>query len=168
MKHAFILGTSIYLTNHSTLSFRNSNGSITFATIHSYYNNQSNLVIDAGFNTSDDHHPVRVSNNTVQEGADVSVVAEPNRVKIYHAGHKEPLLDIYQLDKHEYEGLGSYILNEINAQHPDPVLTIKGNFVVGGAHIHIENEKMFIDNESFANGVENAHDGVILSGEKVH
>ena len=171
MKHAFIFGTSIYLTTHSTLSFSDGDVNITFATIRSYYNQQSNpstnLVIDADFNTSGDHHPVRVTNNMVQQGADVSVIAEPNRVRVYHAGHEQPILDIYQLDKHEYEGLGSYILNEINVQHPDPVLTVKGNFVVGGTHINIENEKMFIDNESYANGVENAHNGVIL-GEKVH
>jgi hypothetical protein len=45
---------------------------------------------------------------------------------------------------------------------------IKGNFTIGGAHIMIENEKMFIDHDSFANGVNNAHEGVILTGEKVH
>ena len=81
----------------------------------------------------------------------------------FQPGHAEPVLDVYQFDPHEYGGLSSHVLNEIHAQHPDHVLTIKGNFFVGGAHFLIENEKMFIDNNGYANGVVNAHNGIILS-----
>ncbi|MES2274786.1 MAG: hypothetical protein V4592_02105 [Bacteroidota bacterium] len=174
MKHAFIFGTSIYLSNHRTISYNDGHTSTVFLTIRNFYNPQNNapdheLVIDADINTVDDHHQVKVTSNMVQQGSDVSAVTEPNRVKLYHTGHAEPILDVYQLDPHEYHGLSSHILNEINSQHPGPVFIIKGNFTVSGAHIYIENEKMLVDHDTFANGVENAHDGVVLlSSEKVH
>lgn len=174
MKHAFIFGTNIFLSNHRTFSYNDGNTITTFLTIRSFYNPQNTapdheLVIDADINTVDDHHPVRVTGNMVQQGGDVKVVSEPNRVRLYHTGHAEPILDVYQFDPHEYAGLSSHITNEIHSQHPDPVFTIKGNFKVAGAHIYIENEKMLIDHDSFANGVENAHDGVVLlSSDKVH
>ncbi|AYL94903.1 hypothetical protein [Mucilaginibacter celer] len=63
--------------------------------------------------------------------------------------------------------MSSHVLNEIHAQHPDHVLTIKGNFRVDGAHFVIENEKMFIDQNGYANGVVNAHHGVVLSAADI-
>ena len=173
MKHAFIFGTNIFLSNHRTFSYNDGNAITTFLTIRSFYNPQNSgpeeLVIDADINTVDDHHPVRLTGNMAQQGDDVRVVTEPNRVRVYHADNAEPILDVYQLDPHEYAGLSSHITNEIHSQHPDPVFTIKGNFVIAGSHIYIENEKMLIDHDSFANGVENAHDGVVLfTSEKVH
>lgn len=173
MKHAFIFGTSIYLSNHRTISFNNGANSVVFLTIHHFYDPHNpaggSLTIDAGVDTVDDHHQVKVVQNGVEQASDVRVLAEPNRVRLYHASHAEPLLDVYQLDPHEYHGLSSHILNEIHSQHPDPVLTIKGNFKILGAHVMIEGEKMYIDHDSFANGVENAHDGVELSSsDKVH
>lgn len=174
MKHAFIFGTNVFLSNHRTVSYNDGDTSIVFLTIRSFYQKQNHaadheLMIDADINTVDDHHPVRITGNMVQEGMDVHTVTEPNRVRLYHAGHAEPMLDIYQLDPHEYAGLSSHITNEIHSQHPNPVFTIKGNFKVSGSHIYIENERMNIDHDSFANGVENFPDGVTLfTTEKVH
>ena len=166
MKHAFIFATNVYISNHRTFSFNDGGNHIVFLTIHNFYAPNQQLTIDASINTVDDHHPVQVIGNAVTEGADVKIVTEPNRVKVFHASHPEPILDVYQLDPHEYAGLSSHITNEIHSQQPDPIFTIKGNFTVAGAHIMIENEKMFINHDSFANGVTNAHEGVLLSAEQ--
>ena len=167
MKHAFIFGTNIHLSNHKTISYNNGESITVFLTIHTFFNQGNNsdnmLTIEAEINTVDDHHPVKVENNQVTQGNDVNLTVEPNRIRLYHSSHPEPILDVYQLNMHEYKGLTSTILNEIEAQQPDPVFTIKGNFKVSGAHIYIENEKLLIEQDSFANAVENAHNGVILS-----
>jgi hypothetical protein len=175
MKHAFIFGTSIYLSDHNTISYNNGDISTVFLTIRSFYQSKNRavdnqLIIDADITTINDHHAVRVTGNMVQQGAeDIRADVEPNRIRLYHANYEEPVLDVYQLDPHEYHGLSSHILNEIHSQHPDPVFTIKGNFSVSGSHIHIDNEKMHIDHDSFANAVENAHEGVMLyTSDKVH
>lgn len=174
MKHAFIFGTSIYLSEQNTLTYADGDTSFEFLKILSFYHHHDSpgktLVIDASINTLDDHHAVKITANRVEEGSDVRLDITENRVKVYHAGHVQPILDVYQLPEHEYHGLSSHILNEIHSQHPDHVITVKGNFKVGGAHIEIENEKMFINTDAIANGVNNAHDGVILSSsaERVH
>lgn len=174
MKHAFIFGTSIYLSEQNTLTYAEGDTSFEFLKILSFYQHHGSegntLVIDANIHTIDDHHAVKITGNSVAEGSDVRLDITENRVKIYHAGHTQPILDVYQLAEHEYHGLSSHILNEIHSQHPDHVITVKGNFKVAGAHIEIENEKMFIDTDAIANGVFNEHNGIILSasGEKVN
>ncbi len=171
MKHAFIFATNIYISNHKTVSYNGGGPTVTFLTVHTFYNQGNNkanvLTVDAEIYTIDDHHPVKIVNNVISEGADVQATIEPNRIRIYHRSNAEPILDIYQLQTQEYEGLSSHILNEINAQLPDHVVSIKGNFKVAGAHIYIENEKMQIENDTYANGVENAHNGVILSSSDI-
>ncbi|WP_183558754.1 hypothetical protein [Mucilaginibacter sp. SP1R1] len=167
MKHAFIFGTSIFLSTQNTLTFVNGDNSTEFLKVLSFYKHQKGfedqaLVIDAIISSLTDD-PIRISNNQLQAGPAFRLETTANRLKVYQAGHAEPVLDVYQLEEHEYAGLSSHITNEIEAQHPDAVLTIKGNFHVQGAHFLIENEKMFIDKNGFANGVANAHHGVQLS-----
>jgi len=174
MKHAFLFGTSIYLSEHNTVSYVDGDTSFEFLRILSFYRHHDapgkTLVIDANINTIDDQHSVKISANAIEQGSDVRLDITENRVRVYHAGHPQPILDIYQLAEHEYHGLSSHVLNEIHSQHPDHVITVKGNFKVAGAHIEIENEKMFIDADAIANGVYNEHDGIRLSAsaEKEH
>jgi hypothetical protein len=165
MKHAFIFGTSIFLSEQNTLSVSDGEIKAEFLRILSFNNDKNadkTLCINATISTLDGGI-VHVSANGVEGRTDIRTEITANRVKIYQTGHAEPVLDVYQLDPHEFHGLSSHILNEIHVQHPDRVLTIKGNFKVGPTHFMIENEKMFIDNNGFANGVINAHHGIILS-----
>jgi len=164
MKHAFIFGTTIFLCEQNTLTHSDGLSNIEFLRILSFYNEQKGkvLTIEANINAPNGE-TIRISANANENGADIRLDVTEGRIKVFQPGHAEPLLDVYQFDPHEYSGLSSHVLNEIHAQHPDHVLTIKGNFFVGGAHFLIENEKMFIDNNGYANGVVNAHNGIILS-----
>jgi hypothetical protein len=167
MKHAFIFGTSIFLSSQRTLTFADGDKSLEFLSILSFYNHQKGtedhvLSIDAKI-TSASGDVIRIAANHLQEGVGVHLETTNSRIKVFQSGHEEPVLDVYQLDTHEFAGLSSHITKEIEAQHPDAVLTIKGNFKVGDAHFLIENEKMFIDNNGYANGVVNAHHGIVLS-----
>ncbi|MFC0514180.1 hypothetical protein ACFFGT_08220 [Mucilaginibacter angelicae] len=164
MKHAFIFGTTIFLSERNTLTYSDGLSNIEFLRVLSFYDDQKGkvLTIDASINTQSGE-PIRISANTNENSANVRLDVTSGRIKVFDPAHAEPVLDVYQFDPHEYPGLSSHVLNEIHAQHPDHVLTIKGNFFVGGAHFLIENEKMFIDSNGYANGVENAHNGVILS-----
>ena len=174
MKHAFIFGTSIFLSRQNTLTYTNGDKNTEFLKVLSFYNHQRgsedrSLVIDANI-TSLTGEVIKISGNRLESGpSTVHVETDANRVWVFQSGHHEPVLDVYQLNEHEFHGLGSHIVNEIGVQHPDAVLTIKGNFKVDGAHFMIENEKMFINHNGFANGVENAHEGILLSaGEPTH
>lgn len=167
MKHAFIFGTTIFLSEQRTLTVNDGNNSTEFLRILTYYNEQKGnenqpLRIAARIATTDGK-ALNITDNVVADRADIRVDLSNYRIKIYQTGHEQPVLDVYQMDKHEFHGLSSHILNEIHAQEPDRVITIKGNFNVGEVHFFIENEKMFVDNNGYANGVVNAHHGVILS-----
>ena len=174
MKHAFIFGTSIFLSSQNTVTLADGDKSTEFLKILSFYKHQKGmadhvLTIDANI-SSPAGDVIRISGNRLEEGTvGFHVETDPNRVWVYQSGHHEPVLDVYQLDEHEYAGLSSHITNEIGVQHTDAVLTIKGNFRVGNAHFLIENEKMFINDNGFANGVDNSHHGIILTdGHTVH
>jgi len=167
MKHAFIFGTTIFLSTQRTLTVSDGDNSTEFLRVLSFYNEKKNhenlaLNIDANILTMDGR-ALNIAGNSVADRTDIRLEISKFRIKVYQTGHPEPVLDVYQLDEHEYPGLSSHILNEIHAQLPDKVLTIKGNFKVGNTHFLIENEKMFVDNNGYANGVVNAHHGIILS-----
>jgi hypothetical protein len=167
MKHAFIFGTTIFLSTQRTLTVNDDDKNTEFLRILSFYNERKNneslvLNIDANISTMDGR-PLSIVSNTVADRPDIRLVITKSRIKVYQTGHEEPVIDVYQFDEHEYAGLSSHILNEIHSQRPDRVLTIKGNFKVGDTHFLIENEKMFVDTNGYANGVVNAHHGIILS-----
>jgi hypothetical protein len=168
MKHAFIFGTTIFLSEQRTLTLVNGEISTEFLKVLSFYNHQKGtedrvLRIDANITSATGDVIIKIVDNQVEATPGIRLETHDNRIKVYQAGHEEPVLDVYQLDSHEFAGLSSHVTKEIEAQHPDAVLTIKGNFRVGGAHFLIENEKMFIDQNGYANGVVNAHHGIQLS-----
>ncbi|MEO3403374.1 hypothetical protein AAFN85_05705 [Mucilaginibacter sp. CAU 1740] len=168
MKHAFVFGTTIFLSEQNTLTYSDGLSNIEFLKVLSFYDNSKGhvLAIDAHI-TSPAGNEIRIAANNNDNSANVKLEVTASRIKVFEPGHEEPVLDVYQFDPHEYAGLSSHVLNEIHAQHPDHVLTIKGNFKVEGAHFLIENEKMFIDQNGYANGVVNAHHGVILSAADI-
>ncbi|SDD68332.1 hypothetical protein SAMN05216464_102270 [Mucilaginibacter pineti] len=166
MKHAFIFGTTIFLSEYPSLTFSDGANSNRFLRILSFNHQKRHqddiLSIDASI-TSVTGEAVTITGNRLDGGNGFKLDVADNRVKLYQNGHEEPVLDVYELNEYEHAGLSSHITNEIEAQQPDVVLTIKGNFKVNGAHFLIENEKMFVGDNAYANGVVNAHHGVILS-----
>lgn len=167
MKHAFIFGTSIFLSEERTLCYADNNEKTEFLKILSFYHHRNGapdeaLTIDANIHTIDEE-PVVLQANQLSGGNNFDINTSNNRVQVFKRGHTEPILDVYQLDEHEYRGLSSHILNEIHSQHPDVVFTIKGDFSVNGHHIFVDGEKLYVNGDDFANGVTNAHQGVMLT-----
>jgi len=171
MKYAFIFGTSIYLSTERTVSYADTDSKIPFLKIASFYahhNNSENspLSIDAEITTSDDEKVV-INSNQTDANTNIKVVADDKRVQLYRAGHEHPVLDVMQLDKHEFDALSSHIANEIEAQQPVAVFKIKGDFRVNGHRIVIDGESLYVNGDSFANGVVNAHEGVTLTPDNI-
>ncbi|CAM3911222.1 hypothetical protein MUGA111182_16735 [Mucilaginibacter galii] len=166
MKYAFVFGTSIYISPERTVSYADAETKIPFLKILSFYashNNAANsiLSIDADVAASNDERIV-VTSNEPSAGSAIKVVADDKRVQIFRTGQEHPVLDVLQLDEHEFSALSSHIFNEIEAQQVSVVFKIKGDFSVGGHRIVIDGESLYVNGDSFANGVVNAHDGVNL------
>lgn len=170
MKHAFIFGTNLYLTEGNTITYANQDRKIDFLKIYSFYRPDRNeqLVIDANISIPNGGGQLNIDHNQVNTTGDIRTTVEPNRIKIYHEGHTEPILHVYQIDEHEWHGLSTHILNEIHTQEPDLVIRISGEFEVEGNTIISDNEKLYVNGDSRANGVSNERNGVILMPDGVH
>jgi len=171
MKYAFIFGTSIYLSTERTVSYADADTKIPFLKIASIYANHNNsensiLSIDAEITTSDNEKVV-INSNKPDVNTTINVVADDKRVQLYRAGHEHPVLDVMQFDKHEFDALSSHMTNEIEAQQPGAVFKIKGDFKVNGHRIVIDGESLYVNGDSFANGVVNSHQGVTITPDNI-
>ncbi|WP_158824782.1 hypothetical protein [Mucilaginibacter lacusdianchii] len=168
MKYAFIFGTSVFLSEQPTVSYADASRRIDFLRILSHYRHINGgtdkvLTIDAHITSSDDL-PVEILGNRAQEGTSIVTKTDDYRIGFYRdANSHHPILEVHQFTENEIAGLSSHIVNEIEAQRPDVVLGIKGDFRVEDHRILIENEKFFVDGDDYANGVTNAHNGVLLT-----
>jgi len=167
MKYAFIFGSNIFITTDRIISYSDKESKVQFLKIQSFYAHRQNaedhvLLIDLDINTTDDQKIVLNNNQPVADTV-IEVKVEPKRVQLYRAGHVQPLLDVYQLTSAEYTHLSSHIANEIEAQQPEVVITIKGDFKVNSHHIVIDSERLYVNGDAFGNSVVNAHEGVNLT-----
>ncbi|WP_345951156.1 MULTISPECIES: hypothetical protein [unclassified Mucilaginibacter] len=167
MKHAFIFATNVFISGERTISYATEDQKIEFLKILSFYEHHSNntpdkvLRIDAQIGTSDGVN-FNIQDNQLDAGTNTEARISDKRIQLFRPGHEEPVLDVRQLDEDEYKELSSHIVNEIDAQHAYPVLMVRGDFSVNGHRIVIDNDKLFVNGDDFANGVTNAHEGVIL------
>jgi len=167
MKYAFIFGSNIFITTDRAISYSDKDSKVEFLKIQSYYAHRQNtedhvLAIDVDINTTDDQKIMLNSNQPIADTV-IEVKVEPKRVQLYRAGHAQPVLDVYQLTADEYTHLSSHIANEIEAQQPEVVITIKGDFKVNSHRIVIDGERLYVNGDAFANSVVNAHEGVTLT-----
>lgn len=71
---------------------------------------------------------------------------------LFKVGTELPVLDVFQINPHEFHGFGLHIKNEISAQEPDAVLSIKGHFLVASGDIWIDNERLGVNDEFLPRG----------------
>lgn len=165
MKYAFILGTSVFLTEHPTVSYADASQRIEFLKILSPYHHDNPtehlLAVDAQVYTAD-NEVIGITNNQPQAGTNIMIKSDDNRVGFYRDANHHPVLEVHRMAEDDIAGLSSHIVNEIAAQNPIAVFNIKGSFSVGGHHIDIENEKYYIDEDDYANGVTSSHEGAVL------
>ena len=92
----------------------------------------------------------------------------PERLRILNTDGTT-MIDVHQLERHDYMALSHHIVAELERYDPIAVIRVFGHFMIGRHRISIDNEKLFIDNESFAEsvligrgGVQLRTDGVLL------
>ncbi|MBS7564626.1 hypothetical protein KHS38_09425 [Mucilaginibacter sp. Bleaf8] len=166
MKYAFIIGTSVFISEQPTVSYADADQRIEFLKVLSPYSHHDSradhlLAVDANVNSTDDE-VIGITNNQPQVGTNIMIKSDDKRIGFYRDANHHPILEVHQLDESDVAGLSSHIVNEIAAQQPGAVFHIKGDFRVGGHRILIENEKYFVDGDDYANGVTSSHQGVVL------
>src|SRR5579862_9792742 len=155
MNYAFILGSNSYIVPGNTISFTENQQPQNFLRILSIHKNtppdqpRSVLTIDADFKDSEGHL-VKLVANKAQEAPPFDILEQPDRIHITKP-NGETVLDVHQMSWETAMRLEHNIVAELEAHQPIVPIRIRGNVTLGSLHIEIDNEKLFIDADSYAN-----------------
>ncbi|MFB9843103.1 hypothetical protein [Mucilaginibacter ginsenosidivorans] len=173
MKYAFLLGSNLFVVPGNTISFTDNEGAHRFLRILSV--NQPTppdqpravLTIDADIKDNQGNEIHLIANKPevappydIMEQTDRVIVTRPNGSTV---------LDVHQLDDHSARSLEHNIVAEIEVNAPVAVIRVRGDFIVGDLHVEIDNEKLFLGEDSYANSVlagsdelQFSHSGVLI------
>jgi hypothetical protein len=166
MKYAFVLASNVYISHEPVISYADNNSQTEILRITSYKPHKKHdqhhtaLAIDANI-FLEGGQPLKITGNSFDNAAGHQVNTTDDILSLNKSG--EVVFEVHQFPEEDFSSLQSHIYNEIEAQGVDIVFIVRGNFWVDGHHIIIDNEKLFIDEDSYATGVTNNHEGVLLS-----
>lgn len=154
MKYAYILGSNAFVSPHGYISYTENGETKTFLSIRSIYHDTaagSHLSVDIDVKDMLERE-LKLTDN--QAGSDnvFKIAEERDRVHITnHLGNT--IIDVHQLDDQTAMRLAHNIIAELEVQSSVAVIRVRGDFMLGGMHIEIDNEKLFINGNSYANSV---------------
>ncbi|QQL50362.1 hypothetical protein [Mucilaginibacter ginkgonis] len=172
MKYALLFGSNAFFVNRPIITSTLDGNEIELLKINSAYreavNGQSATSLSVSSNVSSvNGTAIDVSENSFNQ-ANHNVDVTTNQVHITDS-HGNTVLDILQILPEAIDGLSSHVLNELHNIGEAIVIRIRGDFMVGDHHISIDNEKLFIDDDVYAesvqvgeNGVEFGPNGVVI------
>jgi len=171
MKYAFIMGSNSFIVPGNTLVYTDHN--INFLRINSIYQNrpagQQSTVLDVDLDIKDtDGTVIKINRNEPAETGKTDVAVHNDRLHITRPDGTT-IIDIHQMDEDTAMALEHNIIAEIEALAPEAVIRIRGNFMVDDLHLEIDNEKLFVNGNSYANSTQTGklnlqfnHDSVVI------
>ncbi|WCT11128.1 hypothetical protein [Mucilaginibacter jinjuensis] len=164
MKYTFLLGSNAFIVDQPVITYVQDGNAIELLRIKSVYAPAANgseaklLVVDTNITDTLGHNIALADND--YDHPEYKVQRTDNQVHITN-GTVHTVLDVLQLDQHTAEGLSSHVLNELHNIGETHILRLRGDFMIGEHHITIDNEKLFIDDDSIAESVHVGHNGGI-------
>ncbi|MGZ3753476.1 MAG: hypothetical protein ACXVB0_25290 [Mucilaginibacter sp.] len=155
MKYAFIMGSNSFIVPGDTIVFTENEQTTDFLRVVSVYHDQpsghghSSLTVDMDIKDTDGHI-LQIKANKPVNAADFKITEQPDRLLITKSDGAT-IIDVHQLDEKSAFKLEHNITAELEALAPDAVIRIRGNFMVGHLHIEVDNEKVFVNGNSYAN-----------------
>jgi len=172
MKYAFLFGSNVFVVPNNTISYIDNEQTNRFLRIISVYKNDpgeqhSVLSIDADIKDNEGHI-LRITNNQCEDTSNFLVRETYNQLSVSKRDGST-VLDVHQIDHKTAMSLEHNIVAELEVNMPLHVIRIRGNFMAGGIHIEIDNEKLFIDDDSYATaalagdtGLRFSHSGILI------
>lgn len=173
MNYAFILGSNSYIVPGNTISFTENQQPQNFLRILSIQKDtpsdqpRSVLIIDADFK-DDEGHIIKIVANKAQDAPAFDIHEQPDRVHITKS-NGDTVLDVHQMSWGTAMRLEHNIVAELEAHQPVVPIRVRGNVTLGDLHIEMDNEKLFIDADSYANStlsgksdLQFSHEGVLI------
>ena len=171
MKYAFIMGSNSFIVPGNTLVYTDHN--INFLRINSVYRDrpegQNPTVLDVDLDIKDtDGTVIMINKNEPSQTGKADVSVHKARLHITRADGTT-IIDVLQMDEDSAMRLEHNIIAELEALAPDVVIRVRGNFIVDDLHLEIDNEKLFVNGNSYANSpqtgklnLEFNHDSVVI------
>jgi len=171
MKYAFIMGSNSFIVPGNTLVYTDHN--IDFLRINSIYRDrpagQGSTVLDVDLDIKDsDGTVIKINRNEPAQTGKTDVAVRKDRLHITRADGTT-IIDVHQMDEDSAMRLEHNIVAELEALSPDVVLRVRGNFMVDDLHLEIDNEKLFVNGNSYANSTQTGklnlqfhHDSLII------
>jgi len=154
MKYAYILGSNAYVSPHGFISYSEGDQTKSFLSIRSIYHDNapgSHLSIDLDIKDMLGRE-LRITDNQADNATGFHIAEQRDRILVTkHNG--ETIIDIHQLDDQSAMRLAHNVIAELEVNTPVAVIRVRGDFMLGGMHIEIDNEKLFVNGNSYANSV---------------
>jgi len=155
MKYAFIMGSNSFIVPGNTLVYSDHNQTIDFLRITSIYHDrpagqgESSLTIDLDIKDVDGSE-IKLENNKPIQTGKADIAEHRDRLHITR-GDGTTVIDVHQLDDVSAMRLEHNIIAELEVHSPVAVIRVRGSFMVNDLHIEIDNEKLFVNGNSYAN-----------------
>lgn len=155
MKYAFIMGSNSFIVPGNTLIYTDNGQSAQFLKITSIYHDrppgqgQSSLTVDMDIKDTDGN-PLQLKGHTPENTGGFKITEQRDRVLVTKPDGTT-VIDVHQLDDKSALKLEHNIIAELEAFAPVVVIRIRGNFMINQLHIEIDNEKLFVNGNSYAN-----------------
>ncbi|OCX52642.1 hypothetical protein BEL04_14445 [Mucilaginibacter sp. PPCGB 2223] len=167
MKYAFVLGSNAYIANQGVITFFEDTQEKEFLRVRSVFKpvreGNTELAVNIHIKNREGYNIDVLDNKTMNS---TRIDDSPGRFKVFNTDGST-LIDVHQLEKHDYMHLSHHITAELERYEHIAVIRVFGHFMVGDHRISIDNEKLFIDNESFAESVLIGQGGVQLRADGV-
>ncbi|HWD87759.1 MAG TPA: hypothetical protein VG367_06500 [Mucilaginibacter sp.] len=173
MKYAFLFGSNVFVVPGNTISYVDNEQTTRFLRIVSVHKDdpegekRSVLTIDADIKDNEGH-VLHITNNKSDDITHFLIHETYNQLQVSKQ-NGSTVLDVHQLDYKTAMSLEANIVAELEVNMPLNVIRIRGNFMAGGLHIEIDNEKLFIDDDSYATAalagetdLKFSHSGVLI------
>ncbi|HTE02364.1 MAG TPA: hypothetical protein VK668_23905 [Mucilaginibacter sp.] len=154
MKYAFILGSNAFIVPQGVISYTgHDHQTKSFLTIRSIYHDTaagSKLSVDLDIKDILDRK-LKLTNNEAENATGFNIIKQRDRILVSKHTGNNTIIDIHQLDDRSAMRLEHNIIAELEVHAPIAVIRIRGDFMLDGTHIEIDNEKLFINGNSIAN-----------------
>jgi len=157
MKYAYIIGSSAFVVPSKVISYADQGKEKEFLRINSIYHDQSppaeQTFLDCDINIKDiNGTAVTILANKAATGAPYTIQTEKGSVQVFKP-NGDTLIHIQQLDDESAMALEHNIVAELEVNTPVAVIRIFGEFNLGDLYVNCENEKLFINDNGYANSV---------------
>jgi hypothetical protein len=155
MKYAFVIGSNAFVVPRNRINYSGT-GEETFLRINAIYHDlphaeTSALNIDLDIRDVNGTQVIVVANN-LKTGAPYTLKKERDSIWILKPDGSV-LIQVHQLDDESAMALEHNITAELEVNTPVAVIRLTGDFMAGDLHIRAENEKLFINENGYANSV---------------